>query len=338
MPDPPLEQGRPNGPPHGRQREPFAGGDGPSPSRRPGQRPSLVARGLAPVLAWWFSPFPALRLARLRMALGAFATIYLLVRVPSLVATTTMSASAFEPIGPLWWLEHPVAPAIVYLVILGTAACGFGFSAGWRFRATAPAFALGCAFLFTYRSSWSMVFHTDNLLLLHVCVLALSPAADTASLDAKRHRARERRSQISHGYYGWPVQLTGTVTVVTYVVAGYAKLEHVGWQWCVGDVLRQQIAYDNVRKLLAGAMHAPWGLQVIDQAWLMAVFATGTLVVELGAPVALLGRRLGYAWCICAWGFHIGVLALMAILFAYPVLGFAYLSFFPLERWPRRSA
>ena len=37
-----------------------------------------------------------------------------------------------------------------------------------------------------------------------------------------------------------------------------------------------------------------------------------------------------------AWGFHVGVVALMNIWFPYPLFGFAYLPFFEVERaWPR---
>ena len=290
------------------------------------------------VARWWWAPYPALRLARLRMLVGLFATVYLAARLPSLLATTRMSAASFAPVGPLSWMSVPAPTIVVPTMMALTVALGVAFVFGWRYRISAPAFAGGCLLLFTYRSSWSMVFHTDNLLAMHVLILASCPAADTASLDAKAGRTFVRERLVVRGYYGWPVQLLCVATVVTYVVAGYAKLDHIGIEWCLGDTLRQQIAYDNVRKLLAGAPHAPWGLAVISHTWLMATLATATLVLELGAPIALLHRRAGYVWCAAAWSFHAGVLALMAILFTYPVLGFAYLSFFPVERWrwPRR--
>jgi hypothetical protein len=59
--------------------------------------------------------------------------------------------------------------------------------------------------------------------------------------------------------------------------------------------------------------------------------------VELGAPVALLGRRIAAAWAALAWSFHLGVLALMAIAFPYPLLGVAFLPFFRAERLRRRA-
>jgi hypothetical protein len=67
-----------------------------------------------------------------------------------------------------------------------------------------------------------------------------------------------------------------------------------------------------------------------------------TLVVELGAPLALLGRRWAYAWVGLAWCFHLAILGVMAVLFPYPLSGVAFASMLPVERlaaWrPRRRS
>ena len=42
--------------------------------------------------------------------------------------------------------------------------------------------------------------------------------------------------------------------------------------------------------------------------------------------------RAALIWSACAWSFHAGVLALMAIAFPYPLSGCAFLAFFPVER------
>jgi hypothetical protein len=60
-----------------------------------------------------------------------------------------------------------------------------------------------------------------------------------------------------------------------------------------------------------------------------------TLVVELGAPMVLFGPRLRRAWMAMAWTFHVGVLALMAVLFPYPLVGVAFASMLPVERLVR---
>jgi hypothetical protein len=38
--------------------------------------------------------------------------------------------------------------------------------------------------LLCYRNSWSMIYHTDNVLVLHVLVLSLAPVADALALGA----------------------------------------------------------------------------------------------------------------------------------------------------------
>ena len=62
-----------------------------------------------------------------------------------------------------------------------------------------------------------------------------------------------------------------------------------------------------------------------------------TLVIELGAPLALVGRRIAYVWAITAWAFHVGVALLMNILFPYPLLGFAFLPLLPAEKVVARA-
>ena len=68
---------------------------------------------------------------------------------------------------------------------------------------------------------------------------------------------------------------------------------------------------------------------------LLAVLAIFTLLVELGAPVALASPRIARAWCALAWLFHAGILATMAIGFFYPLSGVAFASLLDLERAPR---
>jgi hypothetical protein len=66
--------------------------------------------------------------------------------------------------------------------------------------------------------------------------------------------------------------------------------------------------------------------------WLFPPMAIASVFVELGAPVVLLGGRWKTAWVGAAWGFHVGVLALMAILFPYPISGIAFVSMLPVEK------
>ena len=122
-----------------------------------------------------------------------------------------------------------------------------------------------------------------------------------------------------------------TLLVLSYLIAGLAKLRISGWEWMDGEVLRVQIAYDNVRKLELGGLHAPLGAWSVQFGWLFPILGTVSLLLEVGAPLALLGRRLAFVWVIATWLFHLGVLLMMAIFFAFPLSGGAFLPLFRAE-------
>jgi hypothetical protein len=301
----------------------------------PSETPAVKER----VLAFWFPALPARRLALLRVFCGAFALVYLLVRASNLLSVTDFEAERFQPVGALALLTQPL-PAWLLQSSLGLGiAFGVAFTLGFRFAVSGPAFACLLLGLTTYRNCWGMIFHTENLLTLHVMLLAASPASDAFSLDARRRPPNDEPD----GRFGWAVRAMSLVTVVAYVVAGVAKLKLSGGSWLGGELLRAQIAYDNLRKLELGTRVSPLGPWLVQRPGVFPFLAIATLFVELGAPLALRGRRWAAAWVAAAWGFHVGVLLLMSISFVYQLSGVAYLSFFPverlLERWAaRRSA
>ncbi len=85
-------------------------------------------------------------------------------------------------------------------------------------------------------------------------------------------------------------------------------------------------------KELLGDWVAPLAHPFLDHPGPLVVFSVMTLVIELGAPLALAGRRIGYAWALGAWGFHVGVVLMMNIWFPYPLLAVAYLPLLRAER------
>jgi hypothetical protein len=121
-------------------------------------------------------------------------------------------------------------------------------------------------------------------------------------------------------------------TTIAYFIAGYAKLYVRGLEWGGGITLQRQIAYDAIRKISLGESPSAIGVWMLDWPWLFGPLSFLTLAVELGAPLALLGDRIGRWWVASVWCFHIGVLVTMAILFIYPVCGVAFAAFFALER------
>ncbi|MEZ5280034.1 MAG: HTTM domain-containing protein [Acidimicrobiales bacterium] len=272
----------------------------------------------------------AQRLAVVRVAVFAYAAVYVAVRSPTIVDTSELDPARFDPIGGVAWLNTPLqSPVLAALVALAVLASGAA-AAGWHYRICSPAAALAVLVVLSHRLSWGQVLHTENLVVLHACILAFTPAADAWSLDARSTTRRPRASDESD--YTWALWLISAVTVSTYVIAAWAKLRIGGADWISGDVLRSHIAHDNLRKHLLGDPSSPLARFVVPQAWLFSPMAIGALALELAAPMALLGfRRVRHAWVVMAWLFHVAVLALMAIVFPYQLLGIAFLSFVDAE-------
>jgi hypothetical protein len=294
-----------------------------------------VKRALAAVDRFWRPEVPAERLALVRILVGGFALFYVVARLPHLLSYGSFAAARFEPVGIVGLLLDAPAPKSLHLALVAlTAIAAVPFVLGWRFRATGPLFAALLLWTLSYRNSWGMIFHTENLLVLHVMVLALAPAAGGWSLDARRAGA----SAPAGRGFGWPLMLMSAITVLAYALAGIAKIRYGGDAWLAGDVLRDTIAVDNLRKIVLGSTHSPLAAPLLSQAWLFAALAIFTLVVEIGAPLALIGRRAAAVWIALVLGFHYGILALMAIGFPYPMSGIAFASMLRAERlgnWAR---
>ena len=292
------------------------------------ETPRLRA-ALTTVDGWFRRDAPARRLAALRLLVGGFATIYLGARVVHLVSFVDFPAKNFAPVGVVSLLSAPLPAPLVIASVALALILALAFTLGWRFRLTGPAFAAVLLWVLSYRNSWGMVFHTENLLVVHALVLGLTRSADAWSLDARRGAATPQP-----GAYGWPIRLLGILTVATYVLAGVAKLRLSGLSWVDSDLLRNYIAYDNLRKLELGDFHSPIGAALVAHGWLFPPLAATSLALELLAPLALMGPRLARAWALAAWAFHAGVLAVMAIFFPYPLFGFAFAPLFAVERLP----
>ncbi len=287
--------------------------------------------------AWFMGAVPAERIAWVRFGVGAYAFVYLATRFAHLSSVTRFPAESFAPVGLASWLDEPLAPFWVHAAYAAALALAPAFALGIAHRFAAPVFAVLLTWVLGYRHSFGMIFHTDNLLVLHVACLSLSSAAGSRLSPPWRPqtRAEDRRQQETRS--GWVLRVCCLVTVASYVVAAFAKLRITGLEWALGEVLREHVAYDAIRKIELGSIYSPIGTWLVRYAWLFPPLAASSLATELAAPLALLGTRPAAVWCIAAWLFHVGVLALMAIAFPYPLSGCAFLAFFPLERWVARA-
>ncbi|HEV7554562.1 MAG TPA: hypothetical protein VGO00_03845, partial [Kofleriaceae bacterium] len=108
------------------------------------------------------------RLATLRILIGGYALVYVVLGICELASVSSLPASRFAPVGIVRVLDHPLPVWLVTAIAVVTVVLLVGFVAGIAYRIVAPLAALGLMWTLAYRSSWGMIFHTDDLLVLHV--------------------------------------------------------------------------------------------------------------------------------------------------------------------------
>lgn len=270
------------------------------------------------IAAWWFAPVPARRIEICRTLTFAYAATWLVVRAYYVWDVSGLPNRRFEPVGVFAGLGTPPGRPIVMSVWALALIASVLAAAGRSLRFATSTGSVAVLFVATYTSSFGQVFHTEHLLVLHLLILAAATLVDERSGTAERS--------------GWSLNLMMSTVVVAYVVAGIAKVRFGGWDWLTGEVLRNWVAADNLRKVLLDDPASTLGGWLAGVAWIWAPVGVLTLIVELGAPIALVRGRVRHAWLIAAWLFHVGVLALMAITFPYQLSGIAYVAFLNSER------
>jgi hypothetical protein len=235
----------------------------------------------------------------------------------------------FAPVGPARILRRPLSPHIADVLNDATLISTALFTLGVRHRLVGPLHSALLTWTLSYRNSWSMIYHDDNMLVIHTLLLGASPAADATSLDALTTKTRPA----PHPRYGWPLQLMNITSALAYFVAGVAKVAGPsGWAWARGDAMRRHIAVDGIRKHLYGGQITPAAYTLYRHGRLFTALGVGTLALELGAPLGLLHRKLGRYWAIAMYGLHWGVRIIMNIPFPYQLSGTSFAAWFETER------
>lgn len=284
---------------------------------------------------WWLTNMPAERLAGVRIVCGLYAIWYLLPRWDMFYDLWRTDSELFAPVGVARLLPGIIPSAgMLDTVYWVTVAAAILFTLGVKHRLTGPAFGLLILTLLSYRNSWSMIFHMHNGLVVHALILGLTKSADVWSFDALFNKRRRDPTQSKVSWqYGWPIMLIGAATISCYFLSGVAKVAGPeGFAWASGESLRAQVAVNAIRyDILLGSSASLFGT-LYEQTWLFWAMGIGTLILELGAPLALANRRLGVAWVILILGLHWGVFFIMGIKFRYQMSGIAFASFFNLEK------
>lgn len=272
---------------------------------------------IGPIDRWLFALLPSRQMRLLHRAVVGSALLWTVVRTPFWLDQAELSSQRAAPVGVLSWFSSEAPLSLSPVIVGGLAiATGIGLALAILRPRWTPAVvlsAVGFLVLTTHGNSWGQVLHTENLLVLHLLVLAGSPRPPTSDHSADAVTA------------GWPARVMALVTVGTYLVAGVAKVRYGGAEWMSGHTLQNLVAHDNLRKQLLGDWSSPFAPFLVEHRWLFGPGAIAAVAVELLAPLALLGRRTALVWSAAAWCFHLAVLGVLAVLFLYPLVGVAFL-------------
>jgi hypothetical protein len=284
--------------------------------------------------AAWFAPAPAARLAVIRVVLGVFFVATVVTAWDDVPGLSSDPGARFIPVGLARVLPGPISASALGFVQVVVVALGVLWTVGLAWRVVAPLFAFAVLFWGAYRLSWGAIAHDLHLPALHVVVLALAPAAAALSLDARRPSALAWRTPARSWHHGWALRLLCVVTAAVYVLAGWSKLDFAGLAWGSGDNLLAQVAYAALlRSVYDPDAGEPTALPILRaHGWLLSAGSVLTLIVEIGAPLALFHRYLGWSWALATLAMHQGIALLMGISFPYQTFGLAFLCFLPVER------
>ncbi len=170
----------------------------------------------------------------LRILAGVFAVVYLLVRLPVFLQLGDRR-TGFDGVGPGECCSTAGStPPSSTSSWAQRWSSGSASSLGWRFRVSGTLFASGMLALGSYRGSWGQLLHFENLMVLYLLIVALSPAADAWSLDARRRGRGDVAPRPSRWRTGGRSRWLALVLVITYVITGVAKLRYGGLEWVAG--------------------------------------------------------------------------------------------------------
>ncbi len=274
---------------------------------------------------------PAARLGLTRIAVGGYTMWYLLKQRRKFHKIAANDAELFAPVGATRLLSRPLPSPVAAKLVDATLVSTALFTVGAGHRVVGPVHAALLSWTLSYRNSWSMVFHSENTLLWHTLILGAARATDATSVDALITR---RAPGGEHPRYDWPLRAMRGASSATYLLSGVAKVAGpAGWQWASGSQMRRQVAMDQIRKERYGSHRGERVAQLLyPQRRLFTAFAASALVLELGAPLAMLDPRLGRVWAAATYGMHWGIRAIMGIRFRYQLSGAAFAPWLELER------
>jgi hypothetical protein len=119
---------------------------------------------------------------------------------------------------------------------------------------------------------------------------------------------------------------------IIWFAAGYAKLKESGINWAFSDTLANNLMVHHY------SHHPPtnWGLWLADHPWLCRFFALGSLMLEAGAPLALVSLWFRRAWVPGIAAMQLGIKLMLGVSFVQFMI--CYIFWLPWDRIGRELA
>ena len=192
-----------------------------------------------------------------------------------------------------------IDPAILQVIIIVTTIAWLLAAVGLLTRVSMIVTALGALFLQGVFLATNALNHYWFLPVYAMIALCFTDTRDRWSLDYYLWGARPNTRQSSLLETGFARQLVLVLAVGFYFAAGVSKLATTGLGWADGHLIQY---FAETRRNVY-----PLAAPLADNLWLCQLLAIGSLVLEAGAPIALVSRRLRFAF-VCGWiMMHLGI-------------------------------
>jgi hypothetical protein len=224
--------------------------------------------------------------------------------------------SAWGAVSNAFWLPLPLFAAL-HLTALSPDVIG-ALQVVWRValvlsavglltRASTIVASLLGAYLLGLPHNFGQTYHFDAVLVIAMCVLACSRAADACSVDAW---LLDDPAPEPSGEYTWPIRTIWVAVSLVFFAAGLAKLRYGHLEW---------ITSGNMSILLTRALYhvsdadplTSAGLWIAAHHWLASVIAAAAVATEVAFPAALFSRRARLVLVPAAIAMLIGIRVLM---------------------------
>lgn len=256
---------------------------------------------------FWHEPVRAERLALTRILFAAALLIeQLTIYLPDL--ELYFGNTGYAPHGWLSQMQYiqgrwtalffnTDSPAVLYTCFAVWVLVTVAMLLGWRTRITTVLtwFGMLC---FANRNPW-LTNHGDDVLLIALLLLMLSPCGQAWSLDARRQQSNGELPRL--WIEPWPVRLFQMQLCMIYFSTGLAKT--FGTTWWDGT---------SIHLALLDPARSRWPAEsLLLPIWMTALLTWGTLALELGFWLLVLIPRTRRLTLAAGIGFHLGILALL---------------------------